>query len=485
MHKSKLLTLLKSFSHLEIRKFHEYISSPYFNRNKTLIKFFNVLKKMYPEFSQEKISKDKIYNTLFPGKKFNEQVMKNLITDLNRHCRDFLEIELYGHDKFERKINLLKQLIDKKNDTAFLAELKILESDLSKQSELSEKNFYYMYLLEDLKISYHLIRNEQPLVFEKVLKSGEFLILFFHLHLSKTLYNLNVNRQSFNVSYKSNLPEMYFENTNYENIINYMKQKGIDFSELIELYYYRIICNTGLTNENIYYKYKELLLKNTGKLKQDEIYGLFIAAEAFCLNKINGGSFEFIRELFEVYNIEIKNGVYKFSQSSPVTFMKFRNTYLTALRLKKFEWTEEFIRKFKDDIIESDRDTVLKIALAQISFEKGNFEKVLDTLSGLKPELLYHKLDIRNLILMCHYENGYYDSVISLIDSFRHFLSGNASLSEAFRENNLRFINALNSFILMKEKNQKDRIEELKLSIMPYKHERRIEWLLEKINKFL
>lgn len=485
MHKSKLLTMLKTFSAHEIRKFHEYISSPYFNKNKTLIKFYNVLKKLYPEFSQDKVMKEKVYSTLFPGKKFNEQVMKNLISELNRHCRDFLETEIYGQDKFERRINLLRQLMQKKNDAAFLAELKIFESELKEISELSEKNFYYMYLLEDIKISYHLLRNEQPLVFEKVLKSGEFLILFFHLHLTKTLYNLNVNKQSFKVSYESNLPEIYFENTNYDNIISYMKEKGINFADILELYYYRVICNTGLTNEKVYFKYKELLLKNTGKLKRDEIYGLFIAAEAFCLNKINSGSFNFIKELFEVYKTEIEYGVYKYSESSPVTFMKFRNTYLTALRLKKFDWTEEFIGKFKDDIIESDRNAVLKIARAHLSFEKGNYDNVLDTLSGLKPELLYHKLDIRNLMLMCHYENGYYDSVISLIDSFKHFLTSNDALSESFKENNLRFINSLNSFILMKEKNQTDRIEELKNKILPYKHERRIDWLLEKISAFL
>ncbi|MEZ4824531.1 MAG: hypothetical protein R2942_19940, partial [Ignavibacteria bacterium] len=196
--------------------------------------------KFHPEFPDDKISKENIYSKTFPGKNFNEQVIKNLNSEMLRLIKVFFEIELIGTDRFERKINLLKQLVRRKADKVYLSELKGFENELNEQSDISERKFHYLFLLEELKIAYHLERNEQPKVFDKVMKSGEHLILYFHLHFIKTISNLNINRQTYSVNYETNLPAEYFDNTSYENIIKYMKDNKISNSDLFEMYYLRV-----------------------------------------------------------------------------------------------------------------------------------------------------------------------------------------------------------------------------------------------------
>jgi len=485
LNKSKVLLLLRSFSKEELKKFRDFLQSPYFNKNKTLLKYFDLLKKDHPVFDTEKLSREKIYHKLFKGKKYNEQVMKNLTSDLNKLCKEFLTTEFSRKDIYENKLNLLKQMILRKADSVFYSELKIFEAELKKISELSEKNFYYMYQLEEAKISFHLERNEQPLVFEKVLKSGEYLILFFLLNLTKTISNLNVNKQSFNVNYDVNLPQEFFDKTSIPEIIDYMKKNEIEFSETAELYYYRIICNTVPFDENYYFKFKDLVLKNMRLLSRKEVYGLFNALETFCLIKSNSGKSEFVDELFEIFNLEIDNNFYKYSESSPVTFMKFRNTYSIALSLKKTEWAERFIEKFKNEIIESDRDNVLKIAGAHIDFEMGNFNNVLESIAGINADHIYSKVDIRNLTVMSFYELNYTESALSMIDSFKHFITGSKNMSGVFRESHLRFINSLHSLINYKGKNNKDKLTELKLKLLPLKNDRRSLWMISKINELL
>ncbi|HMR40999.1 MAG TPA: hypothetical protein PKA90_11275 [Ignavibacteria bacterium] len=483
MRKSNVILLLKTFSEEEIKKFDDLLKSPYFNKSKTLIRFYSELSKFYPEFPDDKILKENIHNKTFPGKKFNEQVIKNLNSELLRLIKVFFELELMGTDKNERKINLLKQLVRRKADKIYLSELKGFENELNEQSDISERKFHYLFLLEELKIAYHLERNEQPRVFDKVMKSGEHLILYFHLHFIKTISNLNINSQTFSVKYDINLPAEYFENTSYGNIIKYMKEKKINYSELFEMYYLRVKCNTHPFDEVHYYKFKELLLKNLFSLDKIETYGLFIALEAYCLRKLTAGDLRFSKELFDIFKIETDKNFYKFSETSPVTFMKFRNTYLTALRLHEFDWFEKFIEKYKDDIIESDRNTVLKIAYAYFSFEKKEFENTMKLLADLNPPQLFLKLDVRNLTLMAHYELNYFDSVLSQIDSYKHYLTGNNSLFESMRESNFRFLNSLNSLILIKEKNQKENLYDLKDKLKSYVGERRIVWLIDKIDE--
>jgi hypothetical protein len=82
---------------------------------------------------------------------------------------------------------------------------------------------------------------------------------------------------------------------------------------------------------------------------------------------------------------------------------------------------------------------------------------------------------------MSYYELNYTESVLSGIDSYRHFLMGNKSLTDVFRESHLRFINALGALIQFKEKRKEEKLEELKDKLTAYKSERRIRWLIEKI----
>jgi len=485
MNKSKVVILLRSFSKEELKKFKDFLKSPYFNKNETLLRYFSELKKNFPEFDAEKVTKEEIYHKLFNGKKYNEQVMRNLTSELNKLCKEFLIIEFNRKDIYENKLNLLKQMIPRQTDSVFQSELKIFESELKQISQLSERNFYYLYQLEDAKIGFHLERNEQPLVFDKVLKSGEYLILFFLLNLTKTISNLNVNKQSYNVKYESNLPQEFFDKTAIEDIIEYMKVNKVEFSETAELYFYRVICNTYPYDEKYYYKFKSLVMRNINSLNRIEVYGLFNALETFCLIKISSGNAEFNEELFDIFNLEIKKGFYKYSDTSPVTFMKFRNTYLAGINFKKYEWVKNFISNYRNDIIESDRENVIKIATAQLDFETGNFEKVLEGLADLKADNIYSKIDIRNLTAMSYYELGYTDTDLSIIDSYKHFLTASKNLSEVFRKSHFRFINSLHSLIIYKEKNQKDKLRELKETLTLFKNERRIRWLIDKIDKLI
>jgi len=76
MENSQLIKLLKTFDTKEIKRFSEFISSPYFNKNKNVIKLYEVVIKAYPDF--EKITRENIFFKLFPGKKYNGNTLRVL-----------------------------------------------------------------------------------------------------------------------------------------------------------------------------------------------------------------------------------------------------------------------------------------------------------------------------------------------------------------------------------------------------------------------
>ena len=57
MKKSILIEILSTFSRKEIREFSEYVSSPFFNKNQSIIKLSNYLRIRHPAFEKSVVEK--------------------------------------------------------------------------------------------------------------------------------------------------------------------------------------------------------------------------------------------------------------------------------------------------------------------------------------------------------------------------------------------------------------------------------------------
>lgn len=55
----KLVSLLKTFSKIELNRLKDFIYSPYFNKQKYVTGMFDEIIKHYPEFSSENFTKEK------------------------------------------------------------------------------------------------------------------------------------------------------------------------------------------------------------------------------------------------------------------------------------------------------------------------------------------------------------------------------------------------------------------------------------------
>jgi hypothetical protein len=141
------------------------------------------------------------------------------------------------------------------------------------------------------------------------MKSGEYLVFYFLLSLPKIISNLNANKLTFNAAYETDLPENIFDNLNFERVIQYMKDNGIDNSEIVELYYYRVLSNLKPENELYYFNFKELLIKNMHSFSSEEVYWTLQLLETYCIRKVNEGDGKFLNELFEIFNEEISKGI--------------------------------------------------------------------------------------------------------------------------------------------------------------------------------
>ena len=76
------------------------------------------------------------------------------------------------------------------------------------------------------------------------------------------------------------------------------------------------------------------------------------------------------------------------------------------------------------------RENMKNYSYARLYFEKGQFDEALNFLSKVKYDNFALKYDIRVLMLRIYYELHYTEEALSLIDTFRHFIAENKSLSQ-------------------------------------------------------
>ena len=94
-----------------------------------------------------------MWKHVFPGKKYNYGIMKNLIYDLSRLAQKFLELERHALKTFECDVNLLEEY---KLKSLKIYSLKKLQESRKKLavSKIDNFTFFYDYLLERVELGF-------------------------------------------------------------------------------------------------------------------------------------------------------------------------------------------------------------------------------------------------------------------------------------------------------------------------------------------
>ncbi|MEN0004561.1 MAG: hypothetical protein AAF798_10465, partial [Bacteroidota bacterium] len=91
MKKTKLFSILQTFDSKELRAFHDFVRSPFFNKQEEIVQLFEYLKKQAKRgFPDRKMQKKTIFATLFPEQAYDERRFNHLISLLFKLAETFL-----------------------------------------------------------------------------------------------------------------------------------------------------------------------------------------------------------------------------------------------------------------------------------------------------------------------------------------------------------------------------------------------------------
>ena len=473
MKNSQLIKLLKTFDTKEIKRFSEFISSPYFNKNKNVIKLFKVVLKAHPDF--KKITRENIFLKLFPGKKYNGNTLRVLIHYLYENARKFLAYSRIETDIYVYKDELVHELFERELYNESMKEIDKTISELEKTDIRDSEYFFSKYTFENLKL--FCIRRIKQKKYEKYITKPSFEEPFKNLtryFFSKLLISYTVvlnTKKMYNIDIDTVLFEKLFPFFNYELFND---------NPLIKIYYY-IVMTLKTNDEKYFYMLKNYIQKQEKFLTPIELYNVYTNLQNFCRGKIEAGEKHFQREYFEILKLNLEKKIYKFFPFMNQNF--YKNVLSTAAQLKEFDWADNFIKSYKNELHPDFREDVYCYCKVYLEAGKNNFEKSLDYLSTLKTDNLYLKIDLKLLQARIYYELNWYDVLNSAIDSNRHFLKSNKFITKNKRSQYSTFIKLLSSLNNAQLKKDEMKIMELKDKIHKTEDLLWKDWFIKKVEE--
>ena len=135
---SKFVRIVKTLSPEEWKSFELWLKSPWANSNKNLVRLLEKLKKYYPEFSDTKLSKEKLFKQILPDGKFSLRRMNNLLSEGYLAAQRFLIFQNLSRHQHLQKTLLTKELQSRYLDEWFF---KDVEEEIGRLEEMSVKEW--------------------------------------------------------------------------------------------------------------------------------------------------------------------------------------------------------------------------------------------------------------------------------------------------------------------------------------------------------
>lgn len=482
MFRTKAIDILKTLNKTEFKKLSVFLSSPYFNKNKKIIKLYDCLKRFYPEFADPKLTNESLHSCIYPGKKYNDSMLKNLLSEFFGLSEKFIMQRAVDNDK---RINLKKLASEyvkqgsEKNFTSTLEKLLKITDESGFDTEFfKDRMFAGSEMLHFLSIR---SRQQEALSYleeSAINVLSDFLVSHFKIWGNVLLIGEYYKKESAG-------PSVLRVNdfVNHSGLLEFMENYFPDKYRFIAPYYFAVCSIMHPENDDYYFSLKEHLQKNIGLFSFKEKFLLITNAENICARKINTGNSHFMKEMYDLNIIKLNNKLFSYAGSTIFHPASFRNICKIAISQNELDWTQDFIEDYSKYLPSDDKKNTVHYCLLLVNFKAGKFEAALKNANSIELNSSFYKIEVRSFIMIIYFELGYYDEGIDLALTFKKFLTGNRELSDFQKDTYTSF-----TACYMELCNYKDNydIERLSYAKKIFDENPSIvlkDWLAEKINR--
>lgn len=449
MFKSAFIETLKTFSREDMKQFGLLIQSPFFNTNQSVVKLFEQIKKLYPEFSEKQTDKKLLFEKAFGKVRYDDSFMRMTIFRLMELAKEFLILKNLQRNNLMKETLLIDELSFRELNTLLIKSVagldKIIDKQKSKEAQTYFAKFRLEYYKNELKaLDTKMITYKDALDKDLMLEQKSLNIFFFISSLKFFQYFLN--QKNFVVN-----TEGYPDFMN--SIMDFLKQND-DYLKVpvLKVYYFIVLMFTS-RDDKYFFELKKILFENGEDISYAEKYNLIATLRNYAQRKYSYGNEEFKTSMIDLLKFSIeKNILTPAPQGKYISEMRFMNIIWAGIRANELDWLEEFLKKFTCRMEPDKKQYVTAYGIAGIEFEKGNFNKALEILGKSGPiKNVFYKAAIKQLTLMIYYELKWHAQATDLLDAYSHFIRTDKLLPEMYIIRCNEFINFYNRLLKLND----------------------------------
>ncbi len=397
---------------------------------------------------------------------------------------DFLILIEQNQETLIKRKFLLSQLLKRKLYNSFE---KNLESSMKilEQVEFKDEDYYLnKFFIETLKKDFLAINKPVAKLsddYQKYSEQVDNLIYFFMILMLKEY--MHIHNRTGNVNYD-------VEYKFCDEILSYIEKKNdvCKNERLINLFTNFLKIYDNSYDETLVEKLKELLKSNKPYIKKDVYNFLIVDLYNYCMDQDELGREEYRTESLNLMNEMLENDVL-INEDGYLSGNTYRNIAAIALRFNQFDWANNFIENYKDKMRHEEKENSYYLTLGAYYSklggrdEKGkkNFYQSLRHLTKVKTEDYSFMSRLKNMQIYNYYNLEDYESVSSVIDSYRHYLKFTKQIPRDNLERALNFLRSMGKLIKIIHGSQKYTLIKLKDEINSYKTMDYKLWMLNRI----
>jgi len=472
MENSQLINVLKTLDKTEFREFGKFVRSPYFNNRSEVIRFYDAIKKFYPQFKSKDFIGEKIFIKVYPAKKYNDVMMRKLVSLTKNLVMDFYAISSFKENALDYNVKLMYKLYDKQLPAMFEKKAKNTEELFRKAKhtfDYYESKFNYTSIL----FGHRQKKNEKGMIYKLQDELDDFTEFFISIMLF--LY--------IRLSTWSRIYDVKYDLKFYDEVLEFISAHNFEDVTLVSLYYNMLmLMNTGA--EKYFFELQKDWNKFEAQLSDLEQHNIYVALGEYCIKRIRKGDVVFRKQQFDITKTFLKKNLLP-KETGYMEPYFFTSIVRNASNLKEFKWTDDFIKSYKNKLDPELVEEITHYSLAIVEFDKGNYEKSLKHLSTINPESLNMKLNVKNLTILNYYELSYDEELISSIDAYKHFLNRDKDAGKRLKQRDTNFIKFVSALVKIKHNEKNESALKLKKEIEKSPYFDTKGWLIKKADELI
>ena len=468
MIKSRLIEVLRTFSKKDFREFKKWVDSPSHNQRQDVVALYDYLLENNNLQDESALEKQIVFPFLYKNEKYDDSKMRQVMHFMFKAIEDYLIYSEINKNPTYLKIALARNYRKKRLIKQAEKTINNIENELKKATIQSNIHFRNKYLFEEEKYNF-LIGLKQIRTELNLQDASESLEVSFIVDKLNQAGLMASHKSVYNIEYDKGL---------LSEVLNHVENKGLLKKPYVATYYY--IYKTLVEKEvDSHFENLKFQINNSGHTFPPEEKGpIYLMAVNYCIHRMNAGAKEYIKEAFLLYKEGIENKAL-IEDTGYLSRFAFQNVIAIALRLKEYQWVENFIKDYQDFLQEKYRQSSVHYNQAKLYYEKGDYDKATELFMQFEHKDILLNLNAKSMLLKMYYEQSEFRILESLLESVRAYLQRKKVMG--YHKSNYKNIIRYTKKLLKVNPYSKAQKEKLKAEIETAKPLTEKAWLLKQL----